>query len=162
MSTLPVSEFAVPDLDLLKQWLTQLNIDYFECESCLALHLPHMQNINGIFDAKIDLLEQHILVFSSASEVRPTGLLPLVAELSEINAQYSLINGFVDVQDDNLPKLIITHSLTSAAGITTAQLLVFIKQTEEQIEQFIDVVKRKGYLFFPEEDEISDQDKILH
>ncbi|MGL4979794.1 MAG: YbjN domain-containing protein, partial [Plesiomonas sp.] len=112
--------------------------------------------------AKIDLLEQHILVFSSASEVRPTGLLPLVAELSEINAQYSLINGFVDVQDDNLPKLIITHSLTAAAGITTAQLLVFIKQTEEQIEQFIDVVKRKGYLFFPEEDEISDQDKILH
>lgn len=52
-----------------------------------------MQNINGIFDAKIDLLDEDIIVFSAATEVRPTGLLPLVAGLSDINAQFSLVNG---------------------------------------------------------------------
>lgn len=157
-----MNNLPVPDLTVLKTWLLQLGIEFFECESCQALHLPHMQNINGIFDAKIDLLDEDIIVFSAATEVRPTGLLPLVAGLSDINAQFSLVNGFVDVQDDNLPKLIVTHSLTAGAGLTLGQFQRFVLQTQQQIELFVENVKLKGYLFFPEEDEFSEQDKVLH
>ncbi len=35
----------------------------FECDSCQALHLPHMQNFDGIFDAKIDLGGQRGALF---------------------------------------------------------------------------------------------------
>ncbi|MFL1800078.1 YbjN domain-containing protein [Plesiomonas shigelloides] len=157
-----MNNLPVPDLTVLKTWLLQLGIEFFECESCQALHLPHMQNINGIFDAKIDLLDEDIIVFSAATEVRPTGLLPLVAGLSDINALFSLVNGFVDVQDDNLPKLIVTHSLTAGAGLTLAQFQRFVLQTQQQIELFVENVKLKGFLFFPEEDEFSEQDKVLH
>ncbi|MDT1010026.1 YbjN domain-containing protein [Plesiomonas shigelloides] len=157
-----MNNLPVPDLTVLKTWLLKLGIEFFECESCQALHLPHMQNINGIFDAKIDLLDEDIIVFSAATEVRPTGLLPLVAGLSDINTQFSLVNGFVDVQDDNLPKLIVTHSLTAGAGLTLAQFQRFVLQTQQQIELFVENVKLKGFLFFPEEDEFSEQDKVLH
>ncbi|MGL5371008.1 MAG: YbjN domain-containing protein, partial [Plesiomonas shigelloides] len=62
-----MNNLPVPDLTVLKTWLLQLGIEFFECESCQALHLPHMQNINGIFDAKIDLLDEDIIVFSAAT-----------------------------------------------------------------------------------------------
>ena len=45
------------DLDQLKSWLDELQIAFYECDSCQALHLPHLQYINGIFDAKIDVLK---------------------------------------------------------------------------------------------------------
>ena len=40
---------------------------FFECDSCQALHLPHMQNFDGIFDAKIDLVD-NVVLFSALAE----------------------------------------------------------------------------------------------
>lgn len=53
----------------------------------------------------------------------------------------------MDVQDDNLPKLIVTHSLTAGAGLTLAQFQRFVLQTQQQIELFVENVKLKGFLF---------------
>jgi GDP-D-mannose dehydratase len=53
----------------------------FECDSCQALHLPHMQNFDGIFDAKIDLIND-VVLFSALAEVKPSALLALAADLS--------------------------------------------------------------------------------
>ena len=41
---------VVPTLDTLRQWLDDAGITFFECDSCQALHLPHMQNFDGIFN----------------------------------------------------------------------------------------------------------------
>ena len=75
----------VPDLNTLRHWLDDMGISFFECDSCQALHLPHMQNFEGIFDAKIDLLD-NVVLFSALAEVKPSALLPLAADLSAINA----------------------------------------------------------------------------
>ncbi len=47
-----MDSLVVPGLDTLRHWLDELGISFFECDSCRALHLPHMQNFDGIFDAK--------------------------------------------------------------------------------------------------------------
>lgn len=47
-----MDSLVVPDIDLLRRWLDQQNITWFECDACQALHLPHMQNFDGVFDAK--------------------------------------------------------------------------------------------------------------
>ena len=59
---------VVPTLDTLRQWLDDAGITFFECDSCQALHLPHMQNFDGIFDAKIDLIND-VILFSALAEV---------------------------------------------------------------------------------------------
>lgn len=40
---------VVPTLDTLRQWLDDLGMNFFECDTCQALHLPHMQNFDGVY-----------------------------------------------------------------------------------------------------------------
>ena len=96
-----MDSLVVPGLDTLRQWLDELGISFFECDSCQALHLPHMQNFEGIFDAKLDLVD-NVVLFSALAEVKPSALLPLSADLSAINASSLTVKAFLDIQDDNL------------------------------------------------------------
>lgn len=131
-----MDSLVVPDIDVLRRWLDQQSITWFECDACKALHLPHMQNFDGIFDAKIDLVDD-VILFSALAEVKPTALIPLVGDLSQINASSLTVKAFLDIQDDNLPKLIVCQSVTVAAGMTYGQFSHFMKQSEEQISMVI-------------------------
>lgn len=80
-----MNSLVAPGLDTLRQWLDELGISFFECDTCQALHLPHMQNFDGIFDAKLDLMND-VILFTAMAEVKPSALLALAADLSAINA----------------------------------------------------------------------------
>ncbi|QKJ86564.1 Sensory transduction regulator [Paramixta manurensis] len=131
-----MDSLVVPDLDVLRRWLDQQSITWFECDACQALHLPHMQNFEGVFDAKLDLVDD-VILFSALAEVKPTALIPLVADLSQINASSLTVKAFLDIQDDNLPKLIVCQSIIASAGLTFGQFAGFMKQSEEQISMVI-------------------------
>ena len=73
-----MDSLVVPGLDTLRRWLDEIGISFFECDSCQTLHLPHMQNFDGIFDAKIDLID-NVVLFSALAEVKPSALLALGA-----------------------------------------------------------------------------------
>lgn len=80
---------VVPTLDTLRQWLDDLGMNFFECDTCQALHLPHMQNFDGVYDAKIDLVDNTILfsvdgggqAFRVAADWRPISLLSNASSL---------------------------------------------------------------------------------
>ena len=110
-----MDSLVVPGLDTLRRWLDEIGISFFECDSCQALHLPHMQNFDGIFDAKIDLVD-NVVLFSALAEVKPSALLALSADLSAINASSLTVKAFIDIQDDNLPKLVVCQSLSIGPG----------------------------------------------
>lgn len=116
-----MTSLVVPGLDTLRQWLDDLGMSFFECDNCQALHLPHMQNFDGVFDAKIDLIDNTIL-FSAMAEVRPSAVLPLAADLSAINASSLTVKAFLDMQDDNLPKLVVCQSLSVMQGVPMSSL----------------------------------------
>ncbi|STL37031.1 TPR repeat-containing protein [Escherichia coli] len=80
-----MTSLVVPGLDTLRQWLDDLGMSFFECDNCQALHLPHMQNFDGVFDAKIDLIDNTIL-FSAMAEVPTFSRIAAGADLSAINA----------------------------------------------------------------------------
>lgn len=156
-----MDSLIVPDLNLLRRWLDQLNILYFECDSCQALHLPHMQNFDGIFDAKVDLVDG-VILFSALAEVKPSALIPLAGNLSQINASSLTVKAFLDVQDDNLPKLIVCQTLSVAAGVTLEQFRHFMQQSEEQISMVILEASANNMLFLGEEEEASPAHGIFH
>nr|WP_024967578.1 YbjN domain-containing protein [Pantoea sp. IMH] len=146
-----MDSLVVPDIDVIRRWLDQQSITWFECDACQALHLPHMQNFDGVFDAKIDLVDD-VILFSALAEVKPTALIPLVGDLSLINASSLTVKAFVDIQDDNLPKLIVCQSFCVTAGITYGQFVHFMKQSEEQISMVV-LEAFANHLLVPGEEE---------
>ncbi|QCR35809.1 YbjN domain-containing protein [Nissabacter sp. SGAir0207] len=156
-----MDSLAIPDLALLRRWLDQLGISFFECDSCQALHLPHMQNFEGIFDAKIDLVD-NVILYSALAEVKPTALIPLFADLSQINASSLSAKAFIDIQDDNLPKLIVCQSVGVAAGITLEQFASFMQQGEEQLSMIILEARANDLLFLGDEEDPMPPQESLH
>lgn len=143
---------VVPTLDTLRRWLDDVHVAFFECDTCQALHLPHMQNFEGVYDAKIDLVD-NIILFSALAEVKPSALLPLASDLSSINASSLTVKAFLDIQDDNLPKLVVCQSLSASAGITREQFAAFVQQSEEQVSMVILEACANQLLFVADEEE---------
>lgn len=147
---------VVPTLDTLRQWLDDAGITFFECDSCQALHLPHMQNFDGIFDAKIDLIND-VILFSALAEVKPSALLALASDLSAINASSLTVKAFLDIQDDNLPKLVVCQSLFSGAGLSFKQFSWFMRLSEEQISMVM-MEANAHHLLYSAEDDAENKD----
>ncbi|WP_336983293.1 MULTISPECIES: YbjN domain-containing protein [unclassified Cedecea] len=147
-----MDSLVVPTLDTLRRWLDETGVTFFECDTCQALHLPHMQNFDGVYDAKIDLVD-NIILFSALAEVKPSALLPLASDLSSINASSLTVKAFLDIQDDNLPKLVVCQSLSASVGITREQFAAFVQQSEEQVSMVILEVCANQLLFVAEEEE---------
>ncbi len=147
-----MDSLVVPSLDTLRRWLDELGVNFFECDTCQALHLPHMQNFNGIFDAKIDLVDD-VVLFSALAEVKPSALLALASDLSAINAGSLTVKAFLDVQDDNLPKLVVCQTLSTGAGVSRAQFSWFMQQSEQQISMVILEAGAHHLLYSGEEEE---------
>ncbi len=156
-----MDSLVVPGLDTLRQWLDELGISFFECDTCQALHLPHMQNFDGIFDAKVDIIDG-VILFSALAEVKPSALLPLACDLSAINASSLTVKAFLDIQDDNLPKLVVCQSLSAAVGVTKEQFAWFLSHGEEQISMVILEAGANQLLFTAEEEEETPKEDVRY
>ena len=156
-----MDSLVVPSLDTLRQWLDEIGMSFFECDTCQALHLPHMQNCDGVFDAKIDLID-NVVLFSALAEVKPSALLAVGADLSAINASSLTVKAFLDMQDDNLPKLVVCQSLSAAVGVSFEQFAAFVQQSEEQVSMVILEASAQQLLYKPEEEEQPPEDVQYH
>jgi hypothetical protein len=154
---------VVPTLDTLRQWLDDMGISFFECDTCQALHIPHMQNFDGVFDAKLDLIND-VVLFSALAEVKPSALLALASDLSAINASSLTVKAFLDIQDDNLPKLVVCQSLCAGAGVSYQQFAWFLRQSEEQISMVMMEASAHHLLYNAEEDQENNDSssQVLH
>ena len=156
-----MDSLVVPGLDTLRQWLDEMGISFYECDTCQALHLPHMQNFEGIFDAKLDLLD-NVVLFSALAEVKPSAILPLASDLSSINASSLTVKAFLDIQDDNLPKLVVCQSLSVNVGVTFEQFEWFFRQSEEQVSMVILEAGSHQLLFKGDEEEQPAEESQFH
>lgn len=145
------------DLDQLKSWLDELQIAFYECDSCQALHLPHLQYINGIFDAKIDVLDD-VLVFTAIAELKPSAIVPVMANLSQINASSLFIKTFLEISDENLPKLVLSQSFPIAVGLSFNQFDLFLHKAEEQSAEVISEIFNNDFLYGERQENEEDED----
>ncbi|NYY80774.1 YbjN domain-containing protein [Raoultella planticola] len=130
-----MDSLVVPGLDTLRHWLDELGINFFECDSCRLASAAYAE-FRRHFDAKLDLVD-NVVLFSAPAEVKPSALLGLSADLSAINASSLTVKAFLDIQDDNLPKLVVCQALSVGVGITVEQFGWFFRQSEEQISMVI-------------------------
>jgi len=93
--------------------------------------------------------------------VKPSALLPLASELSTINASSLTVKAFLDIQDDNLPKLVVCQALSASVGVTREQFAAFMQQSEEQVSMVI-LEACANQLLYVAEEEIGDATPKIH
>lgn len=156
-----MASLVVPTLETVRRWMDEIGVTFYECDSCQALHLPHMQNFEGVFDAKVDLID-NVLLFSALAEVKPSALLALSVDLSSINASSLTMKAFLDIQDDNLPKLVVCQALPASVGVTREQFAAFMKQSEEQVSMVILEASANQLLYNSEDEAVPAEPEMSH
>lgn len=142
----------VPSFEVVMRWLTEGQIPNYLCDQCHGIHIVDVQSLDGVLESRL-FVENEGLMFTTELEVRPVGLLPLVADLGRLNMSYPTLKIFVDVVDDNLPRLMVCNTLQLGAGLTPEQLQLFMSTAMTAMKQLYGECEQAGYLNPPEASE---------
>lgn len=124
------------ELLTISQWLKQLNVAFYQCDSCTALHLSYLQNLDGVADAKIELID-NIIVISVIAEIKQSSIIALLAEISQINQSTFFSKAYLDINDNSNAKIIFAYSLHVTEGLTFNQFSMSLASLEEEALQII-------------------------
>ena len=127
------------------RWLTAGDIDHYICESCHGIHLSELQGLDGVLESRL-FVEHEDAIITTEVEIRPTALLALVADLGRLNMNYPSLKVFVDIVDDNLPRLIVADYLHTQAGLEQHQFLWIVQQTMLATQQLVQEITELGFL----------------
>lgn len=151
-------------LEEIASWLDELSIDAYRCENCQALHLSHLQNLRDVYDAKLELVDD-VLNFIIITEIKMSAIVPLLAELSQINANLSLVKAYLDIADDNYPKLNFSYALHGGEGILAEQFASMLAIVEDEVLQVISELNSYDLLTYRDslsDDKTERTDHVLH
>ncbi|TKB48910.1 YbjN domain-containing protein [Ferrimonas sediminicola] len=130
----------------IHRWLEAMQMEFYLCGACDGFHLTKMQELPGVFDSKLELIEeQGLLQFSTSMELRPATLFKLHSELGELNNRHNELKIFIELMDDTLPKLVITTHVRTAAGLSEAQFADFVGYHSEVKIQLLRWLHDQGY-----------------
>ncbi len=132
------------------RWLSASYIEHYVCENCHGIHLSELQELEGVLESRL-FVEQEGALLTSEIEIRPTALLVLVAELGRLNMNYPSLKVFVDIVDDNLPRLIVADYMHTQAGLDESQFIWIVQQTVMATQQLLFEIGELGFLMQDEE-----------
>jgi len=119
---------------LLKTWLDSLGVEHYICGECAGLHLQSLQALGGVIESRLFIEEWGLLV-STEFQIRPSALLPLVAELGQLNGGFPTLKLFLDIVDEAMPQLVAGTTVLTGAGLSEAQFALFISSTMEMVSE---------------------------
>ncbi len=119
---------------VLKTWLNELGVEHYICDHCHGLHLVNMQSREGVLESRL-FAEEWGLLISTEYHLRPSAVLPLVAEMGLLNANFPTLKVFLDVEDDTVPQLVAGATAYTGAGLTEAQFALFVSTSVEMMNQ---------------------------
>ncbi|MDX9874423.1 MAG: YbjN domain-containing protein [Spongiibacteraceae bacterium] len=129
----------------LEQWLDESGLSHYVCDQCHGLHLPRLQELEGVTDSRL-FVEPWGLLLSTEIVVRPTAILPLATDLTRLNIDYPVLKLFLDIVDDAMPQLVSGASLLTGAGLTGAQFIHFLTTSIEATRQLVAEMTHLDYI----------------
>ncbi|MFV8817482.1 YbjN domain-containing protein [Haliea sp. E17] len=146
---------------LLEDWLAEARVEFHTCDQCPGLHLPILQDIEGVIDSRL-FLEPWGLLLTTELEIRPMALLPLAADLGRLCMDYPTLKMFQDVVDDATPQLVVASPQLGAAGLTLEQFATFVGTTVAATRKVAEECLQLNYLFAPADPSLTPGSHALH
>lgn len=136
------------DADQIMQWLDLTHVPHYVCGECHGIHLNDLQSMDGVLESRL-FVEPDCLLFFSELEIRPSMLMPVMADLSRLNLNYTHLKIFVDLLDDSLPRLVVQDTLPHTAGLNYEQFHLFLENCVQATLALIEECQRLSYLTGP-------------
>lgn len=125
----------LPDSDHVMQWLDKMNESHFVCDACHGIHLSRLQSETIGLEGRV-FVEDYGILLTAEVAIRPSLMISLAGEMSNINAGYPFLKVFVDVVDQELPRLVIANTLLMGkVGVSFEQFQLFIETTVMAAEE---------------------------
>lgn len=140
-----MNDLAKPDAALLEKWLRRMGVKYYLCGECQGLHVSEVHSLQGVVDSRV-IVENEAILFSTELELRPSLLLVLNSEMNYLAMNFQTLKAFIDVVDEDVPRLVMGDTLLAGAGVTFEQFALFFQVTLEQARTVINDCLRQGYL----------------
>ncbi len=156
-----MSSLEQPDRAILQRWLEEARVEHYLCDQCEGLHLPALQEVEGVIDSRL-FLENYGLLLTTELEIRPMALLPIAAELGRLNMDYPTLKIFTDVVDDATPQLVAAAHIATSAGLTLKQFAHFVATTVSATRALAAECQQLDYLFQPAAEGASAPTGALH
>ena len=143
---------VIPDDDLVMQWLDKMGESHFVCDACHGIHLSRLQSDATGLEGRV-FVEDYGILLTSEVAIRPSLMISLAGEMSNINAGYPFLKVFVDVVDQELPRLVIANTLlVGKVGVNFDQFQLFLETTVMAAEEIFSEARE----FVWDEDTVSD------
>jgi hypothetical protein len=136
----------IPDKTLLEHWLDDAHVEYGLCNQCEGLHIPALQEVEGVVDSRL-FVESYGLLLSTELEIRPMALLHVSADLGRLNMDFPTLKIFIDLVDDATPQLVLAGCLPVKEGVSREQFAHFFAVTVEATAQVAAECLHLDYLF---------------
>lgn len=133
-------------------WLEAANIEFETCDECHGLHITSMQAHEAVIESRL-FVEPEWLMFVTEVELLPSALLKAVSHMAEFNLRLPTLKTFVDVVDDALPKMVLTHSIFTVNSISPDQFVTFVKATQDAMSYAIQFAEQYELLLVDGESE---------
>ncbi|WP_119396011.1 YbjN domain-containing protein [Salinibius halmophilus] len=111
-------------------WLGLAEIEFELCDDCEGLHMPDLQAHEAVIESRL-FVENEWVMFVTEVEILPSALFNAMAKMAEFNLRLPTLKVFLDVVDDALPKMIMTHSIFTVNSVSPDQLVTFVKATQD-------------------------------
>lgn len=144
-----MKEHAAVDATQLEQWLEDGGFEHYICDQCNGLHLPSLQELEGVIDSRL-FVEPWGILLSTEFVIRPTAMLVIAADSGRLNMDYPTLKLFMDVVDDAMPQLVSGATLLTGAGVTQPQFRLYVSSAIEAVTQLAAELAHLDYLL-PEE-----------
>ncbi len=138
-----------PDADTVQRWLGNTGTDHYICDQCHGLHLPGIQDLDGVVESRL-MMEEWGLLVSTEYLIRPTAILPLAADLGHLSASYPILKLFPDIVDDAMPQLVAGATQLTGAGLGESQFALFLATALEATTRLTTELGRLDYLLTEE------------
>ena len=149
------------NMETIERWLEEARVKYHTCDQCPGLHLPVLQELEGVIDSRL-FLEPWGLLLTTELEIRPMALLPLAADLGRLCMDYPTLKMFQDVVDDATPQLVVAGTQIGGAGLNLEQFAGFVGTTVAATREVAEECLQLNYLFAPADPDIAPGSRALH
>lgn len=134
-------------------WLGLAEVDFDVCDECDGLHMTSMQAHEAVIESRL-FVESEWVLFVTEVELMPSALFNALAKVAEFNLRLPTLKVFIDVVDDSLPKLVLSHSIFTVNSISPDQLVTFVKATQDAMSFALQFAEQFELLAVEESEQI--------